>query len=307
MARSVGWYLREAVSAEKVITPGRWHLNPMYADDQPSRHATSADALAWMESEMSGLVAAVHVAHDSGLHEQTWQLCEAMWGLFSRRRYFRQWMDTYRLGTESAIACAVKPAESRMRVWLGLAQLALGRYDAADAEFRMSLDAARQAGYQIGEATALEHIGLVRLAAGQPEAAIGFFGESLRIYRQIGLPRAVLGITRRMGEAYRDTGQHEHAIGLLSQAREMSVDLGDWFLEGRALRSLGVAYMRAGPGDLGAGRGAGDRHADRRDVRAGSGPCVHRRRGSGPRPDRRGPRAPGRLPGHLLPPRFPRG
>lgn len=246
VARSVGWYLREAVSAENAIAPGRWHLNPMYADDQPPRHATSTDALAWMESEMSGLVAAVHAAHDNGLHEQTWQLCEAMWGLFSRRRYFRQWMDTYRVGMESAIACSDKSAEARMRVWLGLAQLALGRLDPADEEFRMSLDVARQGGSLIGEATALEHMGLVRLAEGRPEAAIGYFGESLRIFRQIGLPRAVLGITRRMGEAYRDAGEHEHAIGLLREAQELSVALGDQFLEGRALRSLGMTYMRAG-------------------------------------------------------------
>jgi tetratricopeptide (TPR) repeat protein len=245
VTRSVGWYLSEAVSAENAIAPGRWHLNTMYGD-WPPRHAGAADALAWMESEMPGLVAAVHAANHNELHEQAWQLCEALWGLFSRRRYFRQWMDTYRVGLESAIACADKRAEARMRVWLGLAELALGRYDTAEEEFQLALGAARQAGHSMAEASALEHLGLLSLAKAEQESAIGFFGESLRIFRRIGWRRGTLGVTRRMGEAYRETGQHERAIDLLRQARDQSADLGDQILEGRALRSLGMAYMRAG-------------------------------------------------------------
>jgi tetratricopeptide (TPR) repeat protein len=245
LARAVGWHLHEAVSAEKVIAPRRWHLNPMYEGRESPRHASPADALAYMESEMTGLVAAVHAAHDNGLHEQAWQLCEALWGLFSRRRYFRQWMDTYGAGLESAIACGDKPAEARMRVRLGLAYLSLGRHDMADAEFRMSLDAARRAGHRIGEATALEHIGLVRLAEGRPDAAITSFAEAMGIFREIRMPRGALIMTRRMGEAYRDAGQHGEAIRCLSEARELSVTLGDRFLEGRTLTSLGRAYMKA--------------------------------------------------------------
>jgi tetratricopeptide (TPR) repeat protein len=246
MARSVGWYLSEAVSAENAIAPGRWHLNTMYQRDGPPRHASAADALAWMESEMPGLVAAVYAANHNELHEQAWQLCEALWGLFSRRRYFRQWMDTYRVGLESAIACADKRAEARMRVWLGLAELTLGRYDTAGEEFQLALGAARQAGHSMAEASALEHLGLLSLARAEQESAIEFFGESLRIFRRIGWRRGALGVTRRMGEAYRETGQHERAIDLLRQARDQSADLGDQILEGRALRSLGMAYMRAG-------------------------------------------------------------
>jgi len=245
LARAVGWYLYEAVSAEKVIAPGRWHLNPMFEGHESPRYASPAEALAGMESEMTGLVAAVHAAHDNGLHEQAWQLCEALWGLFSRRRYFRQWMDAYSAGLASAIACGDEAAEARMRVRLGLAHLSLGRSDMADAEFRMSLDAARRAGHRIGEATALEHIGLVRLAEGRPNAAIAFFAEAMRIFREIGLPRGALIMTRHMGEAYRDAGQHGEAIRCLREARELSVTLGDRFLEGRTLSSLGRAYMRA--------------------------------------------------------------
>jgi tetratricopeptide (TPR) repeat protein len=245
VARAIDWYLREAVSADRVIAPGRWHLNPMYASCEPPRHASPAEALAWMESEKTGLVAAVHAAHDDGLYEQAWQLCEALWGLFSRKRYFRQWIDTHQAGLAAAVACADRPAEARMRVRLGLAYLSLGRREAAETEFQTSLTVARHASHRIGEATALEHVGLVQLAAGRPEAAIGFFTEAQAIFHETGLPRGALIMTRRVGEAYRDAGRYDEAINCLIRARELSVALGDRFHEGRSLASLGRAYLKA--------------------------------------------------------------
>jgi hypothetical protein len=82
IASAVGWYLAGAVAADIVVIPGRWRLNPMYeqARAAPSVFSSRQDALRWLESELPGLIAAVQTAHDEGLHEPAWQLCEAMWG-----------------------------------------------------------------------------------------------------------------------------------------------------------------------------------------------------------------------------------
>jgi tetratricopeptide (TPR) repeat protein len=246
ITRAVGWYLAQAVAADLVIIPGRWHLNPLYgqAYAAPAAFGGPSEALRWTESELPGLIAAVQTAYDNGLHEQTWQLCEALWGLFTYRKYFRQWIQAHLLGVASAQACGDTRAEARMRVQLGLAYLNLGRPEPASDQFTRALALARQEGHRIGEATALENLGLVDLSLGRPDEAIGSFVQARDIFAQIGVPRGVLGLTRHIGEAHRDAGRPEQAVRHLLDARRMSVALPDPYNEARCLIGLGQAYLK---------------------------------------------------------------
>jgi tetratricopeptide (TPR) repeat protein len=247
-ARAIGWYLIQAVAADLVIIPGRWRLNPMYeqARASPPAYNGPPEALRWMEFRLSGLLAAVRTAHDEGLHEQAWQLCEAMWGLFAYRKYFRHWIDAHLLGLASARTRGDLRAEARMRVQLGYAYLNLGRPDQAREEFVQALELAREDGHRIGEATALEHVGLADLSRGRTDEAIGAFTEARGIFQQIDIPRGVLGLTRHIGEAHRDAGRHEQAVRHLLEARRLSAALPDHYNEARCLTSLGAAYLKAG-------------------------------------------------------------
>jgi tetratricopeptide (TPR) repeat protein len=251
IARAVGWHLARAVSADIVINPGRWRLNPMYVQARISSPAFAGppEALRWLESELPGLLAAVETAHTEGLYEKAWQLCEAMWSLFTYRKYFRYWIDAHRLGLASAQACGDRRAEARMRVQLGLAYLNLSRQEQAREEFTHALTLARQEGHRIGEATALENVGLTDLSLGRPEQAIGSFIAAREIFLQIGEPRGVLGLTRHIGEAHRDAGRHDEAVRHLLDARRMSAALPDPYNEARCLTSLGQAYLKSGQPD----------------------------------------------------------
>ena len=248
IARAVGWYLAMAVAADIVIIPGRWHLNPAYesARAAPPAFAEPPAALQWMESELPCLIAAVRTAHDEGLHEQSWQLCEALWGLFAYRKYFRYWIQVHVLGIDSAQACGNSPAEARLRVQFGLAYLNLGRPDEARGEFIRSLALAREGRHRVGEASALEHLGLTELSRGLPEEAMGLFRQARDVYSQIGVARGVMGTTRHIGEAHRDAGRHEQAVQYLLDARQMAAVLPDPYNEARCLTSLGQAYLTAG-------------------------------------------------------------
>jgi tetratricopeptide (TPR) repeat protein len=244
-ARVVGWYLAQAVAADRAIIPGRWHLNPMYeqVSAAPAAFGGPPEALRWMEAELPGLVAAVRAAHDHGLHEQAWQLCEALWGLFSYRRYFRRWIQTHLLGVASAQACGDPRAQARMRVQLGLAYLNLGRPEQASEHFTRALALDRQDGHQIGEASALEKLGLAELSGGRPDEALGLFGQARDIFAQIGVARGVMGATRHIGDAHRDAGRHKQAVRHLLEARRMAAALPDPYNEARCLFSLGQAYL----------------------------------------------------------------
>jgi tetratricopeptide (TPR) repeat protein len=248
VAGAVGWYLALAVAADIAIIPGRWRLNVMYAQARTARpvHAGPPEALRSLESELPGLVGAVRAAHEEGLHEQAWQLCEAMWGLFSYRKYFRHWIDSHVLGLASAQALGNTRAEARMRIQLGCAYLALGRQEQAREEFTRALALARRDRHRIGEATALEQVGLADLGLGRTDPAISAFTEARKIFLVIGVPRGVLGLTRHLGEAHRDAGRHEQAVRYLLEARQLAVALPDRYNEARCLTSLGHTYLKAG-------------------------------------------------------------
>jgi tetratricopeptide (TPR) repeat protein len=247
VSRVVSWYLTQAIAADVVIVPGRWRLNPMYeqARTVPSVFAGPQEALNWLETELAGLIAAVREAHDNSLHKLTWQLCEALWGLFSYHKHFGYWIQVHLLGIASAHACGDQAAEARMHVQLGLAYLNLGKQEMARSEFSSALTLDRDARHRVGEATALENIGLADLSMGRPELAVESFLNAREIFREARVPRGVMGMTRHIGEAYRDAGQHERAVEQLLTARRMAVALPDPYNEARSLTSLGQAYLKA--------------------------------------------------------------
>jgi len=238
--RAVEWYLGEAACADRALLPGRPRLNII------SEGTDHPDPLGWLESELPGLAAAVQAAHDAGLHENAWQLCEALTGLFSHHKHFRLWIDTHEAGLASAIACGDDRAQAVIRIRLGIAYLQLRQIESATGQFSVALDAATRARYRIGEASALEHLGLTRLALGHIEEATASFASAHEIYRDSGHPRGAMLMTRRLGESYREAARYDEAIASLSEARTLASEMQEPYHEMRSLTSLGQTYARSG-------------------------------------------------------------
>jgi tetratricopeptide (TPR) repeat protein len=248
IARAVAWYLDRAVAADLVVSPLRWHLNPMYeraALEQPA-YASSADALDWLETQLPGLLAAVRAAHDAGLHEQAWQLCEALWGVFLFRKHFQHWISSHLIGLASAQACDDPRAEARVRVQLGTAFRNLGRAQEARQEFVTALSLDRRASHPVGEATALEQIALVDMSHHHLDEAIQGFTEAQAIHQRAGVPRGVAMTTRHIGEAHREAERYIDALRFLAEARRLFATLPDPYMEARTLTSLAQTYLLAG-------------------------------------------------------------
>lgn len=248
IVRSIGWYLYSAVAADLVVSPGRWRLNPMYdsARVATTAFAGSAEALEWLEDSLPGLLAALRAASDQGLHEQAWQLCEALWGLFMYRKYFRPWIDSHLLGLASARACGDGRAEARMRIQLGYAYYSLRRYGEAADQFTSALALSQQDNHQLGEGTALEQLALIDLRQGRYDEAIEAFARAQTIFEHLGIARGVALMARHIGEAHLGAQRYEQAIGLLLRARAMFASQADAYMEARTLTGLAQAHLLAG-------------------------------------------------------------
>ena len=242
---AVAWYLRSAVAADLVIIPGRWQLGGAYklARQAPPGFSSPAEALGWMEAELSGLMAAVRAANEEGFHDQAWQLCEALWGLFLFRRHYPLWITATRGGLASARTSGDLRAEARMADQLGFAFLCLRRYTDAWELFARAIVLARDAGDELGEAAPLEHLGITLLGLGRPGDALGLFMTARETHVRLGRRRGIALMTRHIGEAHADAGNYGDAVSALLEARRGFADLPDRYNEARTITLLAQAYL----------------------------------------------------------------
>ncbi|WP_271222418.1 ATP-binding protein [Streptosporangium carneum] len=246
--RIAEWYLSAAVAADLVVIPGRWHLGSRYEAAHAADPAFEgpAKALDWLEAELPNLRAVLLQAHEQGLHDITWQMCEALWGLFVNRKHYGDWVRTHEVALESARASDNRLAEPRMLLALASAHLNLHRFDTAVALCAQVVDLERAAGHAIGEASALSSLGVAHLGLGQPERAIVCFEQARLIHRDLGRERGVALMARRIGEAYRDAGRYDEAVLSLTEAEELFGLLGDRYNRTRVLTGLGQTHLLAG-------------------------------------------------------------
>lgn len=248
IARSIDWYLREAVAADRIVLPGRWRLGPLYAKESGAAPAYpgAAEALEWMDSHIPGLLAAVQAAHDYGLHPKAWQLCEALWGTLLNRKHYSAWLASHKLGLTSAQACADQRAEARMQIQLGAAYRSLRDLDAAVRYFSRALLLARDEDDRLGEASAVEQLGVVRLRQGFYDEAITGFTKALKIHEEIRRPRGIALMNLNIGQALAGAGRREEAVGYLRTAAGQFDTLGESYHRARTLTALGEVLTKAG-------------------------------------------------------------
>lgn len=249
LRRLADWYLRTAVRADKTVTPGRWHLGPYYANERLRPFPNPVEALDWLDLERDNLIAVAETAHRRGWHETAWQICEATWSLWIRRKHYRLWLRTYEVGIAAARACEDRLAEARMLEGIAAANLNLKDFDTAIEHAQEALELERAAGHPVGEATALEYLGVAHLGGNRLEHALDAFARARDIHQRIDVPRGVALMDRRIGEALRDRGDHSGAIEHLVRACAYFAENDDPYNRAQTLTGLGRVYLMAGRPD----------------------------------------------------------
>ncbi|WP_244177147.1 tetratricopeptide repeat protein [Streptomyces albus] len=251
LRRLLDHYLASATAAECVLDPHHRSLPRTYGPGQPVAedfHGDPRAALDWLEREHGNLMAAIGLARKADVPAVAWQLADAMWPLFTRRKHYESWRAAHREGLAAARTCGDRAAQCRMLTSGGLGELDTGGHARALEMFNEAARLFRESGDALGHARTLNYRGLACLGLGRLDEAAGFFRRAAEECPRHGDRRAGGLASLNLADTSLRRGDSEPAVTHASRAHEVLAEEGDPYnaaragiLLGRALTGLGRA------------------------------------------------------------------
>ncbi|MGC5346820.1 ATP-binding protein [Streptomyces sp. DT24] len=257
LRRVADHYLATATRAEEIIDPQHRTLprgygaGPVVVADLGDDADTALD---WLESELPTLMAVIRLARPAGFGAVAWQLADAMWPLFPRRKFYEHWRAAHEEGLAAAEETDDAPAVCRMLTSGGLGELGMGNHERALGMFERAARRFRDSGDAPGAARTLNYRGLAHQRLGRLDKAAECFALAAAELPGHGDPRAG-GLARlNLADVTLAEGHHERAAADAEAAYTTLLDTGDAYNAARAAVLLGRACI---------GRGLLDRAEDR--------------------------------------------
>ncbi|MGW1785550.1 hypothetical protein ACWCQQ_41655 [Streptomyces sp. NPDC002143] len=235
----VGYYRLTAETGEAHLS-SRWRHDPMnvYATATPSARGQGAQAECELGRRRAGLLAALHLAHDTGRHVDAWRLCQGLWTFYLRTGSHAEWIESHEVGLASARASGDRLAVARMHYELGFAYLDRWSVEESDPRrarehFEAALDIVsrqspdRSEGERRTESSVLEGLGLLELKLKRPRSALDLLRGAETALEGIDHPRGRALLAYHMGAAYTALHCHADAERTLRVARQRFEELGN--------------------------------------------------------------------------------
>ncbi|MFE7120573.1 ATP-binding protein [Streptomyces sp. NPDC057654] len=249
LRRIADHYLATATRAEGIIDPQHLTMNRDYGagpvvtaefgDDEVS-------ALNWLERELPNLMAVIRGARPAGFATVGWQLADAMWPLFLRRKFYEQWRTAHAEGRAAAQELGDTEAECRMLTSGGIGELGMESPERALEMFEQAARAFRAHGNELGYARTLNYQGLAHQRLGRLDRAAEFFADAASELSRCGDHRAS-GLARfNLADIALTRGLPREAISGAEAAHTTLTEAGDTYNAARAATLLGRAHLAVG-------------------------------------------------------------
>lgn len=249
LRRLLDHYLASATAAESVLDPHHRSLPRTYGPGEPVAeefHGDPRAALDWLEREHRTLMAVIGLAREAGVPAAAWQLADAMWPLFTRRKHYESWRTAHREGLAAARDCRDRAAQCRMLTSGGLGELDTGGHTRALEMFDEAARLFRESGDHLGHARTFNYRGLACLGLGRLDEAAELFRRAAEECPRHGDRRAG-GLARlNLADTAVRGGRSGLAVTEAARAHGVLVEEGDPYnaaradiLLGRALPALG--------------------------------------------------------------------
>ncbi|MGV9273011.1 tetratricopeptide repeat protein [Streptomyces griseosporeus] len=237
--RVLGSYMRWAAAADD-------RLGWLPGMEEPERFGDRGQALAWLDGERAGLVAAVGWGREERFAGAAVRLAEGLGAYLAWRRYFDDWIAVAGAARQAALLAGDRLGEAVMWNHLGLALREAGRSDEAiDAHIR-ARDLHQLAGNRHSEAVAWNNLGLALRKAGRVEEAIDAHIRARDLYQDVGDLHYEGTAWNNLGLALQEAGRAGEAIDAHTRARDVFLATGDPLGGAVTWNNLGLALRHAG-------------------------------------------------------------
>jgi tetratricopeptide (TPR) repeat protein len=245
--RLLDYYLHTAAVADRLLHPLRRPITvgPPRPGITPEHLASHDDALAWLDAEHRGLLAAVTLAAGHGFDVHAWQLPFCLETFFYSRSHWQDWAETQR--TALAAACRLGDRNAQALAYCGVAnaQTQTGQAAQALSHLATALRLCQDAGDVYGQAHVHMYIGRALEYQGRYREALACARQCLRLARTTGMQAQPLAATalNQVGWYLAQLGRYRQALGYCQQAVTLSQRLGHKHLQPVALDSLAYVYQ----------------------------------------------------------------
>ncbi|MFE6284443.1 tetratricopeptide repeat protein [Streptomyces sp. NPDC057877] len=213
---------------------------------EPERFADRGAALAWLDGERAGLVAAVQWADDERHGRAAVRLASRLAKYLSWRRYFDDLITTGRSAQEAAHRTGDTGAEAIAWAVLGGGLLEAGLDEEAIDAHESALGLYQVTGDRLSEADVWNNLGTTLRLLKRADEAIEAHTRARDLYRDAGNRNREGHAWSSLGLALRFAGRTQQAIDALTHARDLLRSTGDRHGEGMAWHGLGDALRHAG-------------------------------------------------------------
>jgi DNA-binding SARP family transcriptional activator/tetratricopeptide (TPR) repeat protein len=243
----LGWYLRGADAAAKVMSPEklRLPLPPAAAGPAPTLDSHGA-ALAWLDAERPNLLAVIRHASEHGPRPVAWLLADALRGYFGRRMLTIDWLSATGHGLAAAEAAGDLPGQAATQLSIADAYNRRSEYERATAHYDRALELFRRSRWPEGEASVLCNSGGVYLELGELEQAAERTSRALVLNRRAGMVAAAAVCLGNLACVYAGLGQLAEAADHASQAMAAYRTIGSVWGEATSLGYLGDVRRNQG-------------------------------------------------------------
>lgn len=242
--RLLTWYLHCADAADRQLAPRRRHVPLDEPPDgcAPLTFETHGRAWQWCETERLNLVAATRQAAAEGHFDIAWKLPTALWGYFTLRTPWVDWIIAFRTGLAAAEQQADRGGYAWLLAGLGIAYRNLRRYDDAVRNFDLAIEIWRELGDRYAEAWTLGSLSITLWELEKFTEALACSQHALTLFRDVGSQYGESQALHCFGDACRGLERYGEALDYLRHALSLRREKGDPGGESQILNSLGDTY-----------------------------------------------------------------
>ncbi|MFG3337552.1 tetratricopeptide repeat protein [Streptomyces tendae] len=237
--RVLNFYFQQAHAANERL---RW----LSGGAEPEFFGDRGQALAWLDGERTGLVAAVGWGREKRFAGAAVGLATRLMEYLNWRRHFDDGIAVAEAAREAAQVAGNRLDEAVTWNNLGAALQVAGRVDESMDAHSRARDMYQAAGDHHGSAMAWGNLGSALLKAGRAGEAIEAHCRARDLFQASGDRRSEAMEWNNLGNALDAAGRVEDSIGAHTWARHLHQAIGDRHGEGKAWHNLGSALAKVG-------------------------------------------------------------